>query len=631
MVAYALDRPAEAGEVEARLGRVEAYYRSLWPVPVRRSGADAAGIGVHVWDAVKSAWRWPSWAQDDRLAAATLYLPLGYERVVGHVAPERAALPLARALRDRPAWTLELTGPWVIAALEPAGPGLFLEVDGLGVGRLFELRFDGGWVWSNRPVAACRFAGIRAEADRDGWRTLAAAEWFMRDRTPYARVHAVPSGGIVQVSPHDRAPVRTRIDALGVWANAHGDPVADGCLDELAHALTGFAASVGRMTAEPVVADLSGGRDSRVVVAAGLAAGLALEVQTNGAEAGEADVAEALVAGLATERSRLVTHHVSRPTVTGPERTFGLRDDAPVLANALAWHRAQEGLRPPSYLPVAAPASLSSRELITMGGAGGEIAHGHYYPPEHAALGELPWPERADRITDLLADKLYGASGASPQARGTTRGLVHAAVEDALRAGLADARALDHFYAAERLRRWGTTAEAAGSVALLLVPEFVRAAFALTPDQRQANALHRAITARLVPEWADVGYYRRPPGVVQPRFIPRLGRAVDRDALTAIVRARDPWADAFDVGRVERAWSALLDGGGGPANERVMQRVIARAAFEDFLREVNDEAMPDRSAAAPAAAVRWRSPGLVRRSRRIAARGLHRLGRMLEP
>lgn len=627
LVAYALDPGAVGASVESRLERVEAHYRRLWPVPAHRSGADAAGLGLHVWDAVASPWRWPSWDREGDLAVATAYLPFGYERVIGDREPEVAALPLARALHQRPDAVLEMTGPFVLGSIATDSPELRLHTDALGIGRLFGARFDGGWVWSNRCVAVCRFAGIRAEPDRDGWRMHAAAEWFMRERSPIAGVSVVPAATVIRVQPNGLGPASTRTDPLGVWAGGTHDPLSGPHVDELAHALTGLVGSIGRMARSSVVADLSGGRDSRVVVAAAIAAGLTLEVQTSGAEPGEADVAEQLIAALPAHQARRITHRVTRPTVSGPARDFGLPEDAPILANALAWHRTQEALRPASYLPSVASATLPLRDRITMGGAGGEIAHGHYYPADYAQLGSIPWPARVDEIAERLAEKLYGASGASGPARLTTHAAIRATIEDAVRIGLADARALDHFYAAERLRRWGTAGETTGSVSPLLVPEFVRAAFALTPDHRRANALHRAVTARLTPEWHDVGYYRRPTGTVQPRLMPRLAAAVDRDAITAIVHDRDAWADAFEPGLVTRAWASMLDGRGGPADERLMQRVVWRAVFNDFLREVNDDPAERR----PAVVSTSRPPGLVRRARRFAARALRRAARMAEP
>jgi hypothetical protein len=610
--------------------RVADHYQPLWQIPVERRGLDADRLGLHLWDVANSPWHWPSWQRDEQLAAATLYLPLGYERVVGDIEPERAALPLARALAERPSSVLEMTAPFVIASLA-ADPGrLRLHTDALGIGRLFELRFPTGWVWSNRPTATCRFAGTRAEADRDGWRMLAACGWFIGDRTPLARVFALPGGTTIDYDSQGLGRIFSRVDGLAAWsADRSGEGVASHRVDQVAEALIGLVASLDRMSSGTIVADLSGGRDSRIVVAAALAAGLTVTLNTGGAEPGEADVAEGLVAALPAEAARRVTHRISRPKVTGPAQTFSLAIDAPIVPNVLGWHRDQEGLRSPTYAASPAPTGLVSGTRPTIGGAAGEIAKGQYYPSDHAQLGQLPWGDRLDALLEPLGETHLDAWGVSAVARATATARVRRTLEEALIGGLSDAKVLDYFYAAERVRRWGTTAERCGKVNPLLVPEFIRAAFDLTPDQRRENALHRAVTARLMPEWKDKPYYRRPAGAVPPALTPRLGTAVDRDLITSIVADSAVWADGYDTTLVAQSWRSLLDGRGRPADERLMQRVIWRAVFSDYLDEVNDEAGARRIPLQ--GEVSTPLPRSLVRGRRFAARGLRKLARMVEP
>ncbi|WP_194910683.1 hypothetical protein [Catenulispora rubra] len=107
-----------------------------------------------------------------------MYLPLGYEHVVGDLEPSKAALPLAAALAARPAAVLELTPPFVIAALDPVSGELSLHTDAVSVGRLYELRFPGGWVT------------------------------------------AVPGGAVVRYRPEAGGRQITRLDAVAAWAEA---------------------------------------------------------------------------------------------------------------------------------------------------------------------------------------------------------------------------------------------------------------------------------------------------------------------------------------------------------------------------------------------------------------------------
>lgn len=648
LLAYGFDRVPEPREVAERLDRVAAHYGPLWQVPVERRGVDAGRTGLHLWDAVSSPWRWPSWQQAPDLAAATLYLPLGYERVVGQVAPERAALPLARALLDRPSGVLDLTAPFVVASLAPDTGRLQLHTDGIGLGHLYEMRFPGGWVWSNRPAAACRFAGVRARADRDGWRMFAATGWFQGDQTPFNGVFRVPGGATVSYDPRSRGRTQSVVDALATWsANSGGDALAPARVDEVAEALRNVASSLGTMWSGKAFIGLSGGRDSRLCVAAALAAGLDLRLFTNGSERGEADVAQRLVAALPEELADRVTHKIKRPEAGGPAQAQGLALDAPILPNALGWHRSHEGLRAETYLPSPAPAGLDHPDFLTVSGAAGEIAHGFYYPPDYAELGQLPHVDRLDAFTESLSTRILLKRGLSEAARATATAEIRNRLDEAFRKGLDDAKVLDYFYAAERLRRWSSAADRTGTIVPLLAPEFIRAAFDLTPDQRRENALHRAVTERLVPAWKDQPYYQRPPGLVTPALAPRLGGAVDRDLVTALVADRAAWADSYEPSVVNRAWRRLLAGEGRPADERLLQRVIWRAVFADYLAEVNGDPPASRTPAQPAApapaparpapkpaarkATVPAQAGAGARSRRFMARGLRRVARALDP
>jgi hypothetical protein len=179
VVAYAFDQFAGAERAAAGVRRVEAYYEGLWQGLARRDGCDAGTVGLHSWSRREPTCRWPAWRDDDDLCVASLHAPLGYEAVVGDLAPEQAAGPLARAVLASPARLLELAPPFLLTVLDPADERLELFTDSVGLGRLFQLRTADGWVWSNRPVAACLFADVPVAAGTRGWR-YAAGCWPCR-------------------------------------------------------------------------------------------------------------------------------------------------------------------------------------------------------------------------------------------------------------------------------------------------------------------------------------------------------------------------------------------------------------------------------------------------------------------
>ncbi|MCA1832143.1 MAG: hypothetical protein ABR548_01580 [Actinomycetota bacterium] len=620
LLGYAFDRDSDPGSAERGVRRVEEHYEKLWLEPFGRHGVEDGRVGLFLWDTATPRQRWDSWQEEGDLKVATLYLPLGYEGVVGKLPPETAAPPLAKALVDRPWSVMEMTPPFVVASLHRGRGNLRLHTDGAGLGRLFELRFPGGWVWSNRPAALFRFAGLRAEHDRDGWRTFAATGWFLGERTPIAKAYVVPGGTTIRFRTGDLGRDESRVDCLGAWANHGGNPLTADRIAETADALQSQFTSLARMWPGKVVADLSGGRDSRLVLAAALAAGLDLDVQTNGAQAGEADVAEQLVAALPTSIASRMRHAVHRPNVT-PESSGPMLGGGEVVPNILAWHRCQEGLRPSTYLPTHAPDGLTPAEHITVGGAAGEIAHGHYYPKAYAQLGRLPWNERLDAFASSLARLVVRKPGVSTEAQATATQNVRRVLEEGFARGVDDARVLDYFYAAERIRRWGTAAERTGTLTPLLTPRFIESAFDLSPEQRRENALHRALTAHLIPEWKDAPYYERPRDLVLPALAPKLGRASDKETISLIMQSSATWSDAFDGIAVEDCWKRLQADSGTQDDERLLQRVCWHAVFEDFLAEVNGESMPPRTRAEIAAPPPARKLAAFRR---VAAKALRK-------
>jgi hypothetical protein len=626
LIAYALDNPED--DASAPLERVADHYSRLWEEPVTRQGRDTGRIGMHVWDSTEPHCRWPVWQEDPTLAVATLDHPLGYARVVGVMAADGAAIPLGRALLDRPSRVVELLAPFVLCALEFERARLTMITDALGMGQLYELRFHGGWAWSNRPAALLRFAGERAAADALGWRMFAATGWFMGERTPFERIYRVPAGTQIEYDAAGPGRVERRTETLAELAvNRRSDALTTHGIDEAAHALQALACSLTRVLPGDIAIRLSGGRDSRVVAAAFLSAGVNVRLETDGAEAGEATIAQMLIAAL----PMLVDHRIDPPerqaSNDGPGAAM---ENLPTLERALGWHRCRDGLRPSTFLAEMPPSGFRTADRVTVGGGGGEIARSSLYPPNFRDLDELPYGERIAGYLEASVTKVVRRQGLSAQARDAAAAQVRRVVLEAVAAGLDDARILNYFHAAERTRRWGSMRESNGLVSPLLIPEFLRAGFDQTPEQHRADALHQAVIDRLMPAWTDVPYYARPEGEIPPTLRPRLGAAPDRHLISAVLDDAEQWEDSFDAAVVRREWESLQSGNGSPAAERLLQRVIWRAVFTDYLAELNGEEPPVRSAMFESLERSIRQGPLLR-GRRFTGRALRKVARVVEP
>jgi hypothetical protein len=584
LLAYAFDAPAHADRVTGGLQRVEDRYRPWWAKRVVRSDAHSGHAGLHVWDARNAPARWPAWAASGQEIVASLYVPLGWTSLVGFGA-EDAPLPLVRQLLQHPERVYELTPPFVLAHLDERRDAITFITDMLGVGRLFELRCADGWVWSNRPVAALAFAGTGAKPSRDGWRYLAACDWAMGDTTAYEGVQAVPPATQVRVDRGRRS--TSSLDVCSMLCKRQDDTSMDDELDRAAAALLGTAKSVSSVWSARPTLSLSGGRDSRLVVASFVAADVDVSLVTDGTVAGEADTAAALVAALPRPLEHTITTPADRATQPATSHVGAIE-------RARRWHDFSEGMHPAQYLDRVAPMTLAIRSEPIVSGSAGEVAHAYYYPSDIDRLAGLALPRRLDAYVSSLTARVTLPRGLSQVARDAVEQHVQAVVDDAAARGVDSPVVLDWFYVAERLRRWGVTGARFGKVLPLLTPHFVRAGFAQTTAQRKDTALHQALITRLVPQWKDVPFFRASLSQRQAVMMRRLGDDPERDVITTILNDGGAWADAFDMAALRNAWDRSVNGQTGQREEHLLQRAIWRAVFDDHLAVVNGEPAPHR-------------------------------------
>ncbi len=576
LIAYTFAHESAARAAAGR-ARVEAYYGDLWKHEAKHQGYDGLTVGLHMWDRHDGTCLWPSWHDNGDVRVASVHAPLGYQRVIGDVQPHDAPAQLAKAVRRTPASFLELAPPFTMAVLDPSEERLDLFTDSIGVGRLFQLRLPDGWVWTNRPAAALLFAGQEAVAAPRGWRFAAACGWFMDDSTPYDGVLTVPGATHIVADGYRQQRTVSRIETTSVWSTDSADTA-----EETAAALQDVARSVGRLWPGQPTVDLSGGRDSRVVAGAFLAAGVDLKLNSYDAVPGELEVAESLVQLL----QQPVEHVVSRKTPGGPVAVKPIAKPQPLemVNRALRWHRYGEGLRPASYLFHTPPATLAGVAHLAIGGAGGEVAHGHFYPRDVLQLDALPLPSKLKAFSNYLQTRLVAAAGPTGEARAAVAEQVERVLRTAVHGGIENATMLDYFYVVERLRRWGTTGERTGVVSPLLIPTFVRSAFALDPAQRVDNALHRELVRRLVPAWADVPFFKPSPTVStrrSPAKVRCLADAADRDLIEQLLK------DVEGFESLDTLWAASVAGASSAAGEATLRQALWRATFDQHLDEVN--------------------------------------------
>jgi hypothetical protein len=583
-LAYALERPAERPVLGAGIERLRAHYDRLVDYPTRAQSELGPRLGALVIGDAEPRCRWPHFAADERTAIATAYVPTGWRRLTGPAGPAEAPLPLARALLGDPdAAARELPAPFALAVLDREAERLLVLNDFIAAARLYEYRFDGGRIWSNRAAAPLLFAGADPQADERGWRMLAAASWLIGDATLLRGVRKVAPGTVIEAGPGG---VRERAtDAIGPLVRTTRTDVRD-LVDDACEEAIAQARAAGEIWPGVADVDLSGGRDSRTVAGAVLRAGIEARFKTSDVTPGEADVARRLVevAPVAMEhRVRKGADHVAKP------------HSRPIAQRALNVHLLHDGMRHPQKMRGKQTLPRSRPESAALSGHGGDVAHGFFYKDRRELRRIRLGGRRAIRSRVMkLFSKDHGA--ARPEAYDEAAGEVERILAEGRRLGVKGPIQLEWFYIVDRFANRQGVATHAERVSIFGTPAFVRAAFALKPEERIESLLHRLMVARLVPQWADVPFFKAERSPMRKVRRLRIWEAPQDAATVERLLATDgPWTEIFDPERVRGAWAEVKAGGGKANREAIFEGVVYREAFEEYLGLLRE-----RSRAGPA-------------------------------
>jgi hypothetical protein len=606
LLAYAFGEP-DAARVAAGLDRVEQHYQRYAGAPLDHGARDVDAVGLHLWEAAAEGRRWRAWQEDRSSSVATIHAPVRYESLVGDLPPERAAVPLADHLRARPEDVLRIGCPFVLATVDDAAE-LTLFTDAIGIGRLYQLRLPDGWVWSNRPLAPLLFAGLPARRDRRGWHFQRGTDSFMDGTSPFLDVTRVTEATRIQLDGRTGRCLATQIDPLRHWLSGGGacggaqDPLHPQTVAAVAEELQDVARSAGRLWGQRPRLGLSGGRDSRLVAAAFLSAGVDVRFHTNDNPVGEADIARELLG----RWPHPVEHHINHP----PSAVLAFAPPPTgAIERALQWMRLTEGTQPASYLPRTPPAAWADLAKLNVSGVGGEIGHGGYHPRDVDVVETLPPEERIGAYLERLFLRLT-VRGVSARTQETVRQRTEQVLARGIASGAAGVGVVDAFYMLERMPSFTGPGVREDTLVPLLSPGFVSAAVRQSPHQLREAALHRALVAHLIPAWQDVPFFPhfgagpapapRPPSPPPDEGAVARGRSTweidpERERVAAILADSDAWAEDFDVEAVQAMWHRAIAGKASGPDQAAIQRVVWQVVFEDYLAELNGEPVRERA------------------------------------
>lgn len=573
-LAWARDGEMPAGEAERRLERVARHYGSLYAEPLGRFASVGARTGLALLTRDDERRRWPLWSERGGTCAAYTTAPTGWGELLAASDPTEAAGELALRLRDDPDLVARLNPPLLLGLRDEATEELRICNDFMGTARLYELQAGELRVWSNRLGALPVFAGTAPRVDQRAWSVLAATGWILGEASAVAGVSKVPPASAISVRPGpqgaDVARTRSR-RALELVSPREMD--LERAADAAASAAVGLARDLRANWAGELAIDLSGGGDSRVSAAGAVAAGVDGRFQTVDLEPGEVDLARELL-----ERSPRRLEHVVRASESP-------REDDGLAERVRAYHLVHDGMLNPHSL-VRGPMELPQAGFLPpiVSGHGGELGHGFYY-------GGGRKLERAEGMnTERLVRKLERAArrkrdAAREEGYEAFRDEATRSLEAGRDLGLAGASLLDWYYLNQRLAYRSGLGARNDRHSACSTPEFVRACFDLTPQQRLRARLRPMLVARLVPEWAEVPIFESASGapVTRARLWEQPHRVAEIDELVAEPGA---WDDVFDPDRVRELWGRSRAGDGRPHDERLLTRIAWRAGFDAHLREL---------------------------------------------
>jgi hypothetical protein len=475
----------------------------LAPDPRRAEGAVAGtvralpfmpGVEVRTWHA-PSGGAVAAWAagsdeyagvEDSRLVLWA-GRPLRWE---GDRAEGRA--PLDASFYRAPAhrWAGGVDGRCTVVRYDDAERGLQAFVDSLGAYPVYRVE-AGGVVWlSNRAEPLRALTGSRA-VSLDALAGLLGAGWPLGGRPLWSAVERVAPGAVLSLHPEAGERRRELLPAATTAALCGTGLDANAAADALTESVRGLADWPGR----PSIVPVTGGRDSRLVLAAALRAGFDFAGATGGApDSPDVEVGRALCQAAGIE------HHIVPADPHGD--VFSVPAEAARVLGLSTSGTAS--------LADAAGFPMGPREgppVLWHSGQGGEIARAYY----RAAAGR-----DRDAIVGGLERVLCGrrpgrAEPLSDGGRARLRAGVAAWADGRLAAGARIEDLPDLFYLDERMGAWAGPSHGAvewirDTTSPLWSTRLLPHLLAPRAADREREVFHDAVLRELAPELADVPY-----------------------------------------------------------------------------------------------------------------------------
>lgn len=616
-VAWHSARPLSATDIAERLASVTGFYPRERYRQHMQIGA-GGHTGLVVWMPPLKGLAELCGAHDGALAYVS-HPPYGitsHVDIAGTCTPAHV-LALHAKVKADPALMRDMVPPLIITSLD-AGGGLHIHNDFRGLADLYHHRGDGLQVWSNRVSMPLLFALVEPVESVSSAQLRAIFTYYPTDRTPFANVARVEGGTSVFAGGWQAPPVVQRrnllLEMLGESYDRIGEPVD---FERSRAAVARMLAEIPKFWSRPLRAGLTGGRDSRLILAYFLASGLIDKVQLMTIETIRQDfeLAERLVEACRAEghkvdweiirkQNRYIASnneaawadfpaamaHVPEPPppsgllgrifrrpaqrASAPAYRYGA---SPLLDRMVfTFHKKEGQTMPAGYYAQPVRETAEGDGNVMIGGQSGEVLRASQYGSADLAAGPRARQEKLERgrfRISLARAIVPDITRPYPrhvldQALAVFRGYL----DEARAGGLDDFQAFDYLNVAAQQSRRIDTPKQLQIVCPLAHPVLLMESYKLSAEERAGNAFHKRMTAALAPFLVDLPYSFQIPLVGEEIRRDQAGKPQfwDADAVPGfadILARADVWGDTFDTGMLMPEFS-----GSAPARLNAYQR-----------------------------------------------------------
>lgn len=540
-------------------------------------------IGAVIFDLKDSALLWDNVYEKNDLSLITYAPPANWKKYCKSQDVSAGPEELLEYVTLNNDSSFDFSAPTCFAVINKSKSEMDIYTDTIGFSRLYEYRGRNGWYWSNRAGALPLFSDEKAEMNKDGWASLAAAGWFIDNASPIDKVTRVKQGIKINVN-NDKYQPRKQID-YGAFSNIVSQkPQEKLDLKKIAEDMKFTLNSFQALWDLPFIVDLSGGKDSRICSAAAISSGIEnVEFRTVANYDDELQVAQELLSKVGLEHKHTVIYPTTDDEV--------IIEKNPIKERMKLFFHITDG----DCTPAVVQNNISENTLykpskkIKVAGALGAVAKPLYYNTDKRVKKLISL--KNDAAITRIKDTYFKYSSVRPEMETKTVEMIASTVQSGKSLGIHNLTLLDYFYLADRGRRWSPQSNHIDRFSVFFSNEFLTQSMNMSLDERMNADFFLGITKYLVPEWENARYFIKSTEVDERSDKKmRLWQTSDKEEIEEILNNPDIWNEYFDEEKLIKLWEDAKNdvlGAYTDASEKLFYRVMMIAHYQDHLKRVN--------------------------------------------